>query len=156
MLTQVQYYEKAQNTEMLVQCYYSLEDYSSLEGLLDLMQPDDPLLDRLGTMFSSVGMGRQAVDAFIKHGSISSAIDTCVSLNQWHDAVELATKHNQPTQVSSLLAKYAQHLLDENKTIQVMLLFGRRKRLIILIDFIYFRQLSCIARPTTTSTPPAC
>ncbi len=62
---------------------------------------------------------RQAVDAFIKHGSISAAIDTCVSLNQWHDAVELATKHNQPNQISSLLAKYAQHLLDENKTIQV-------------------------------------
>ena len=43
---------------MLVQCYYYLEDYSSLEGLLDLMQPDDPLLDKLGTMFASVGMGR--------------------------------------------------------------------------------------------------
>lgn len=122
---QVQYYEKAQNTERLVQCYYALEDYSSLEGMVDLMQPDDPLLDRLGRMFESVGMGRQAVDAFIKRGSVSAAIDTCVSLNQWHDAVELATRHDQPTQISSLLAKYAQHLLDENKTIQAIELYRK-------------------------------
>ncbi len=58
---QVQYYEKAQNTDMLVQCYYFLEDYSSLEGLLDLLQPDDSLLDKLGSMFASVGMGRYHV-----------------------------------------------------------------------------------------------
>ena len=48
---------------------------------------------------SSVGMGKQAVDAFIKCNNIAEAIATCVSLNQWHDAVELATKYNQPTQV---------------------------------------------------------
>ena len=44
-------------------------------------------------------MGKQAVDAFIKCNNIAEAIATCVSLNQWHDAVELATKYNQPTQV---------------------------------------------------------
>ena len=49
---------------------------------------------------SSVGMGKQAVDAFIKCNNIAEAIATCVSLNQWHDAVELVTKYNQPTQVT--------------------------------------------------------
>ncbi len=110
---------------MLIQCYYFLEDYSSLEGVLDLLQPDDKLLNKLGEMFASVGMGKQAVDAFIKHDNATAAIDTCVSLNQWHDAVELATRHNQPTQVSSLLAKYAQHLLDENKVIQAIELYRK-------------------------------
>ena len=66
-------------------------------------------------MFASVGMGRQAVDAYVRCSNVSEAINTCVALNQWHDAVELATSHNQPNQISSLLAKYAQHLLDENK-----------------------------------------
>ena len=52
-------------------------------------------------------------------------IDTCVNLNQWHSAVELATKYNQPTQISSLLAKYAQHLLDENKILQAIELYRK-------------------------------
>ena len=46
-------------------------------------------------------------------------------MNHWHQAVELATKYNQPNQISSLLAKYAQHLLDENKTIQAIELYRK-------------------------------
>ena len=80
----VQYYEKASNTEKLVQCYYKLEDYSSLENLIDVLQPNDPLLVILGQMFASVGMGKQAVEAYLRCNKISSAIDTCVNLNQWH------------------------------------------------------------------------
>ena len=76
-------------------------------------------------MFASVGMGKQSVEAYLKCSKISSAIDTCVNLNQWHSAVELATRYNQPTQISSLLAKYAQHLLDENKILQAIELYRK-------------------------------
>jgi len=54
----VQYYEKAQASDKLVRCYYALEDYDSLEGMTDVMQPNDPLLEELGAMFASVGMGK--------------------------------------------------------------------------------------------------
>ena len=37
--------------EKLVECSYALEDYAALEGVLDVLQPDDPLLARMGTMF---------------------------------------------------------------------------------------------------------
>ena len=46
-------------------------------------------------------------------------IQRCVWSSNLNLAVELATKYNQPTQISSLLAKYAQHLLDDNKILQV-------------------------------------
>jgi WD repeat-containing protein 35 len=39
--------------------------------------------------------------------------------------VELATRYNQPTQISSLLAKYAQHLLDDNKVLQAIELYRK-------------------------------
>lgn len=123
----VQYYEKASNTEKLVQCYYKLEDYASLENLIDVLQPNDPLLLSLGSMFASVGMGKQSVEAYLKCNKVSSAIDACVSLNQWHSAVDIATKFNQPTQISSLLAKYAQHLLEENKILQAIELYRKAK-----------------------------
>ncbi len=121
----VQHYEKARNVAKLVQCYYALDDYNSLEGLVDVIPADDPQLEEVGEMFASVGMGRQAVEAFVKSGKVSAAVDTCVALNQWHDAVELATKHNQPTQISTLLSKYAQHLLDEDKLLQAVELYRK-------------------------------
>ena len=39
--------------------------------------------------------------------------------------MELATRYNQPTQISSLLAKYAQHLLDDNKILQAIELYRK-------------------------------
>jgi hypothetical protein len=45
-------------TEKLVKCYYALEDYASLEGMIDLMQPNSPILEEMGTMFAGVGMGK--------------------------------------------------------------------------------------------------
>ena len=121
----VAYYEKARNEGKLVKCYYVLEDYDRLEGMVDSLQPGDTLLPKIGSMFSSVGMGQQAVEAYVKSGHITEAIDTCVTLNRWHEAVELAKKHNQPTQISSLLGKYAQHLLDEGKTFQAIELYRK-------------------------------
>ena len=44
--------------------------------------------------FRMVGMCEQAVFAYCKCGKIKEAIDTCVFLNQWSQAVELAKKHN--------------------------------------------------------------
>ena len=41
-----------------------------------------------------VGMCQQAVLAYTKCDRIKDAIDTCVFLNQWSQAVELAKQHN--------------------------------------------------------------
>lgn len=121
----VQFFEKSRNVTRLVQCYHALEDFSSLENVMDDIQPNDPLLSKMGHMFAAVGMGKQAVEAFVKANNVPEAVNTCIHLNQWHEAVELATKFNQPTQISSLLAKYAQHLLDENKIIQAIELYRK-------------------------------
>ena len=54
--------------------------------------------------------------------------DSLLEVNIYHFCrfpLELAKKYNQPNQISSLLAKYAQHLLDEDKTFQV----GAHKKL---------------------------
>ena len=39
-------------------------------------------------------------------------MDTCVSLNQWDLAVDVAREHNI-SNVNELLAKYAAHLLEK-------------------------------------------
>ena len=76
-------------------------------------------------VYSYLCLRHMPVYLFFQCSNVSSAISVCVDLNQWHDAVELATKFNQPTQISALLAKYAQHLLDDNKTIQAIELYRK-------------------------------
>ena len=69
----VTHYEKARNVEKLVKCYYALEDYSSLEGIVDLVQPGDPILNRLGEFncdFLLGGFDQERL--FLYHGCIFS------------------------------------------------------------------------------------
>lgn len=44
--------------------------------------------------FRMVGMCERAVFAYLKCQRIKEAIDTCVYLNQWNQAVDLAQNHN--------------------------------------------------------------
>jgi len=67
---------------------------------------NSPTLGILGEKFLSMGLCKEAVDAFVKFGDVKKAIDCCVLLNQWHLAVELAEK-NGLVQIEPLLQRYA-------------------------------------------------
>lgn len=121
------YYAKAGNSAALVDTYYFLEDYDALERLIPSLPEGSPLLTEVGNKFASVGLCEQAVQAFLRHGDVKTAVDTCVLLNQWELAVNLAQQHNFE-QIEGLLAKYAQHLLDKNKKIEAVQLYRKASR----------------------------
>ncbi|CAE8633546.1 unnamed protein product [Polarella glacialis] len=122
-----QYYAKAQNNNALVDTYYFLEDYDALERLIPALPEGSPLLTDVGNKFTSVGLCEQAVQAYLRHGDVKTAVDTCVLLNQWDLAVNLAQQQNFQ-QIEGLLAKYAQHLLDKNKKIEAVQLYRKANR----------------------------
>ena len=48
----VSYYQQSQNVEKLVECYYLLEDYDKLSGLIDQVPDNSVLLEVLPYHFS--------------------------------------------------------------------------------------------------------
>ena len=64
---------------------------------------------------------------------MKEAIDCCVHLNQWDQAIELAKQHNIK-EIDTLLAKYASYLLDKKKTLDAIELYPF---LSIFISFVY-------------------
>uniref|UniRef100_A0A8C5M5H2 WD repeat-containing protein 35 n=1 Tax=Leptobrachium leishanense TaxID=445787 RepID=A0A8C5M5H2_9ANUR len=123
-LNAVQYYVQGRNQERLAECYYMLEDYDGLEMLANSLPENNKLLPDIAHMFVTVGMCEQAVAAFLKCNLPKAAVDTCVHLNQWNKAVELAKNHNMK-EIGSLLAKYASHLLEKNKTLDAIELYRK-------------------------------
>ncbi|XP_055481799.1 WD repeat-containing protein 35 isoform X5 [Psammomys obesus] len=123
-LNAVQYYVKGRNQERLAECYYMLEDYEGLENLANSLPENHKLLPEIARMFVRVGMCEQAVSAFLKCNQPKSAVDTCVHLNQWNKAVELAKSHSMK-EIGSLLARYASHLLEKNKTLDAIELYRK-------------------------------
>ncbi|XP_021346413.1 WD repeat-containing protein 35-like isoform X1 [Mizuhopecten yessoensis] len=120
----VTYYVQGRNQERLAECYYMLEDYTGLEKMVQALPENQKLLPDIAAMFVTVGMCEQAVSAYSKCNHIKKAIDCCVHLNQWNMAIELA-KSNNVREIDSLLAKYAQHLLEKNKTVNAIELYRK-------------------------------
>jgi len=118
------YYAQAKNLEKLVQCYYKLEDYSGMERAVEQISDGDPMLMKVGKMFESVGMYKQSTRCFQKAGDVKAAIDTCVLLNQWEEAVKLAEEGGF-AQIEGLLAKYAGHLLSKGDKLQAVELYRK-------------------------------
>jgi site-specific recombinase XerC len=63
----------------------------------------------------------------VQAGDVVKAVDCCVLLNQWDQAVQLAQEHNFP-QIQQLLAKYASHLLEKSKHIEAVELYRKVSR----------------------------
>ncbi|KFO69739.1 WD repeat-containing protein 35, partial [Cuculus canorus] len=123
-LNAVPYYIQGRNQERLAECYYMLEDYQGLENLANSLPENNKLLPDIAYMFVRVGMCEQAVSAFLKCNRPKDAVDTCVHLNQWNKAVELAKNHNMK-EIGSLLARYASHLLEKNKILDAIELYRK-------------------------------
>lgn len=81
---------------MLVECFYRLEDYPSLARLTDALPEGDPLLLSVGARLQSVGLCAEAVAAFLRAGDARRAVECCVALHQWDQAMALAKEHDYP------------------------------------------------------------
>ncbi|XP_071961535.1 WD repeat-containing protein 35-like isoform X2 [Antedon mediterranea] len=120
----VTYYVQGRNQERLAECYYMLEDFNGLQKLADALPENHKLLPEISAMFVTVGMCEEAVTAYLKCNNVKKAVDVCVELNQWDQAVELAKNHNIK-EIDNLLAKYAAHLLDKDKKLQAIELYRK-------------------------------
>ncbi|XP_077990221.1 WD repeat-containing protein 35-like isoform X1 [Glandiceps talaboti] len=120
----VTYYVQGRNQERLAECYYMLEDFDGLQKMVESLPENHRLLPDIAGMFVTVGMCEQAVQAYLKNNKVKEAIDCCVYLNQWNQAVDLAKTHNVK-EIDSLLAKYATHLLDKDKKLQAIELYRK-------------------------------
>ncbi|KAI8908538.1 hypothetical protein EDD86DRAFT_191622, partial [Gorgonomyces haynaldii] len=120
----VQYYIQGRNTSKLAQAYFLLEDYENLEKLSSNLSENSQDLKEIAGHFAAAGLCEQAVTAYMKAGDISAAVNTCVVLNQWNTAVELARLHNFK-EIQGLLQKYASYLTEQNRLWEAIELFRK-------------------------------
>ncbi len=57
-------------------------------------------------------------------GELQRAVDCCVHLNHWDQAVDLARQHSLP-QIETLLAQYAGRLLEDKRTLEAVQLYRK-------------------------------
>lgn len=125
---------------MLTQCYYKLEDYDALEGLISVIDERHPLLNIIAKMFVSVGRCSSAVAAYLKMGDLRSTVNLCIRQNQWDEAIALAKQGNL-SQVPDLLAQYASYLTSRNSLGKAVQLYYKANRYLDAVQIVH--QVSC-------------
>jgi WD repeat-containing protein 35 len=60
----------------------------------------------------------------MKLGDVQAAINTCVYLNQWNIAIELAETHRFK-EIESVLKKYGEHILEQGRQKEAVLLYRK-------------------------------
>ena len=60
----------------------------------------------------------------LQAGELQRAVDCCVHLNHWDQAVDLARQHSLP-QIETLLAQYAGRLLEDKRTLEAVQLYRK-------------------------------
>ena len=107
------------------ECFYALEDFVALEGLIEeVPEGNRDLLRDIARKFVGVGLCAPAVSAYVRAGDVKAAVDACVSLSRWDRAVALAERHDF-RQIEGLLSKYAAHLLETKRHVDAVDLFQK-------------------------------
>lgn len=120
----VEYYVLGKNYVMLAECYYLLERYDDLSTLARNLPEHHHLIKEIGDRFMSVGVSEEAVTCYVRAGDVKKAVDSCVYLNQWNQAIKLA-EECKLNDIEALLNQYASHLIDDGKSLSAIELFKK-------------------------------
>jgi WD repeat-containing protein 35 len=118
------YYSQGQNSSRLLDCLYILEDFERMLKLSEGLPECHPLLENIAEKFASFGMCPEASSAFIRAGRVDRAVEVCISLNHWDEALHLAEKSNLAN-VPSLLTEYASSLLSKNRLFSAIAVYRK-------------------------------
>eukprot|EP00762_Andalucia_godoyi_P005660 ANDGO_06423.mRNA.1 hypothetical protein H310_01027 len=151
------YFQQSGDLGKLALCYDRLDDFSAMEKMVETLPSCSPLafgtktataavgsstehapvLVFLGKRLGAAGLSRRAMDAFVKAGDVKAAIDSCIALNEWERALQLAATTGydgssgtgkQQVNVEKLLSQYAAHLKTQGQIGQAIELFRKANR----------------------------
>lgn len=62
----IEYYELARNKQKMIESYFQLQDYKSLEAMMEQLDDNDPLLKYIAKIFIAEGDFSSAIRAYLK------------------------------------------------------------------------------------------
>ena len=117
-------YKKSGNIKGLTNCYFAKEDYDNAAKMLEIIPEEDEFLEEMGNKFLNLGMCREAVIAFTKHGNIKKGIESYISCNKWEDAIDLSAK-NGFIYMEQLVDKFSDEFRLSGKKLDLINLYRK-------------------------------
>ena len=122
-----EYYKKANNVEGLINVWFATEEFDKASNYIEKIPEQNEFLLFMGDKFETYGLCDEAVNCYLRYGDVKKAIDTCVLMNKWNLAVELAEKNNF-FQIEGLVNKFGSILMEKGKKMDLVELYRKSHR----------------------------
>ena len=122
-----EFYKKANNNEGLINVWFATEEFDKASNFIERIPEQNEFLLFMGEKFETYGLCDEAVNCYLRYGDVKKAIDTCVLMNKWNLAVELAEKNNF-FQIEGLVNKFGSILLEKGKKMDLVELYRKAHR----------------------------
>ena len=119
-----EYYKKANNIEGLINVWFATEEFDKAANYIEKIPEQNEFLLFMGNKFETYGLCDEAVKCYLRYGDVKKAIDTCVLMNKWNLAVELAEKNNF-YQIEGLINKFGSALMEKGKKMDLVELYRK-------------------------------
>ncbi|KXS17686.1 hypothetical protein M427DRAFT_68207 [Gonapodya prolifera JEL478] len=115
------WYKRSNNAARMVECLYMTEDWDGLTKMVEVVEDGEVLKD-LASKCSTVGLWEAATAGYIKAGYQKAAVETCISLNQWSEALRLADG-TQVDDVREAMQKVVAQLLERGRKMECVAMY---------------------------------
>ncbi len=122
-----EFYKKANNNEGLINVWFATEEFDKASNFIERIPEQNEFLLFMGEKFETYGLCDEAVNCYLRYGDVKKAIDTCVLMNKWNLAVELAEKNNF-FQIEGLVNKFGSILMEKGKKMDLVELYRKSHR----------------------------
>ena len=95
-----------------------------MKKTLEQVCPKSSILPELAKQFEAVGLVKEAISCYVKAGNIDSALETCVKLNNWDDAVTLSEKYEN-INMDDIVTQEANILLRNGEKLRAVELYRK-------------------------------
>lgn len=117
-----QYYAQSGQYRKLAKAYYLMENYDMLMQLITLVEHDRELQLELGEMLLSVGHAVEAAKAYLLAGEPRLAMEGCIAVNLWSNALALMEEHHL-NDIRDMLQRVARRLIRSEKLAEAIELY---------------------------------
>lgn len=107
--------------------WFITEEFDKAANYIEKMPEQSEYLLFMGNKFQTYGLCEEAIKCYLRYGDVKMAIDTCVLMNKWNLAVDLAEKNNF-FQIEGLVNKFGSILIEKNKKMDLVELYRKAHR----------------------------
>ena len=118
-----EHFRNAGDIENYIECLFNGRMHDKINLYINSFTPksnkNNEIMKKIGHKFALLGNIEQSIRAFLKIDDVNEAIEACISLDEWKQALLLADQYKSVDK-KKIVSRYAQHLTEKSHSARAL------------------------------------